>query len=89
MQPIVVPGGADDDLTAGAMRCDAVPDRVFNDGLENELRHGRIENRRRCFNAIFQPISESHLHNRQIMAKEFELLPQTNFLLVRVAQSHA
>ena len=86
---IVITRGAHGDLSAAAVRGNAVADCILHNRLQKELWNGCIENLRRRFHAEAQAAAEAHLLNGQVALKELEFLAERNLLPIDIAQRHA
>lgn len=59
---------------------DAVAQRVLDKRLQQQIRHGGVERLRVNVKLHGQPILKTNLFNFQILAEEFEFLPERHFL---------
>ena len=74
-------------LTGRFLRFNRVPDGVFHERLQNQIRHGRVECRRINFNFHSKPVAKTNLLDIQVASKKFDFLLQCNFLPIRTLQS--
>src|SRR5215510_9917180 len=68
---------------------DAVTDGVFDQRLQNQIRHARVERLRLDIHLHLQPVAESRLFNLQVAFEKFQLLPQRSHLRSDVLQSQS
>ena len=66
-----------------------MPERVLDDGLEDEVGDGRVERLRFDLHVRREAILKAHAFDFEITAEEFQLLLQGDFLRARVLQSQA
>src|SRR5262245_40884430 len=82
------PGRNLDQPRRGVWR-DSVTDGVFDQRLQNQIRHARVERLRLDIHLHLQAISESRLFNLQVAFEKFQLLPKRRLLRTDVLHSQS
>jgi len=81
MQPAVPSRGSDLDPSRSDATRDAMTDRVLDERLEDERRHGSVERLAGDVDAIGKAVGEADALDLQIRFDELQLLAQRNFVL--------
>src|SRR6266568_4897317 len=79
-QPAVHPAGRHDDPAAGGSGRDAVPQRILDERLEDEVGHAGVERFVVHCEHYLETVAEADLLDLQVAPQERELLPEGNHL---------
>ena len=66
-----------------------MPDGVFHERLQDQIRHGRVERRRIDLHFQLEPVAEADLFDRQVAPEELDFLLKRHLLLVTVRQGYS
>src|SRR5687768_13693292 len=81
VQPAVPSRGSDLDPSRSDAPRDAMTDRILDERLEDERRHGSVECLARDVDAIGKSVGEADTLDLEIRFDELQLLAQRNFVL--------